>query len=231
MPSEIEPRDDEKAAKSRPAATVVLARESSSSSCGLDVLMLKRSSVGAFAGLWVFPGGRVDDTDFGDSELECAASAAVREAREEVGVEVARHSLVTWSHWTPPLMAPVRFTTWFFVAPWAGDDVRIDEHEIVDHQWLAPDAVLAAGLPMAPPTIVTLHELAECAHPSRVWSGRSEPPAYVTRPAQSTDGTAVLLWNGDAGYESGDADAPGARHRLLMLDGFGGQQWRYERRT
>jgi 8-oxo-dGTP pyrophosphatase MutT (NUDIX family) len=230
VPSAIEPRDDGKAARSRPAATVVLARESSTSSCGLDVLMLKRSSVGAFAGLWVFPGGRVDDTDTGSTEVECAASAAVREAREEVGVEVSRDSLVTWSHWTPPLVAPVRFTTWFFVAPWSGDDIRIDEHEIVDHQWLAPDAALTAGLPMAPPTIVTLHELAECAHPDRVWSGRADPPAYVTRPAQTADGTAVLLWNGDAGYESGDADAPGARNRLVMLDGFGGQQWTYDRR-
>ncbi|MEN9804988.1 MAG: hypothetical protein RIS41_1835 [Actinomycetota bacterium] len=225
----IEPRDDGKAAKSRPAATVVLARESTTSSCGLDVLMLKRSEVGAFAGMWVFPGGRVDESDAGSSELECAASAAVREAHEEVGVQVARDRLVTWSHWTPPLMAPVRFTTWFFVAPWAGDDIRIDQHEIVDHQWMAPDVALAAGLPMAPPTIVTLHELAECEHPSRVWGGRADPPAYVTRPAQLADGTAVLLWNGDAGYESGDADALGSRNRLVMLDGFGGQQWRYER--
>lgn len=212
---------------SRPAATVVVARPSDESPCGLEILLLRRSEVGAFAGMWVFPGGRVDDTDAGSTELECAASAAVREAHEEVGVRVERDSLVTWSHWTPPLMAPVRFTTWFFLAPWSGDEVRIDEHEIVDHRWLAPEAALAAGLPMAPPTIVTLHELAECDRP--VWSGRVEPPAYVTRPAQTADGTAVLLWNGDAGYDSGDADAPGARNRLVMLDGFGGQQWRYER--
>lgn len=225
----IEPRDDGRAAKSRPAATVILARESSSSSCGLDVLMLKRSSVGAFADMWVFPGGRVDDADAGSTELECAASAAVREAHEEVGVRVIRESLVTWSHWTPPLMAPVRFTTWFFVAPWAGDDIRIDEHEIVDHCWLAPDTALTAGLAMAPPTIVTLHELAECGEPSRVWAGRAEPPAYLTRPAQMADGTSVLLWNGDAGYDSGNADLHGPRNRLVMLDGFGGQQWRYDR--
>lgn len=180
--------------------------------------------------MWVFPGGRVDDTDAGHDELSCAASAAVREAREEVGVQVARERLVTWSHWTPPLMAPVRFTTWFFVAPWAGDEVRIDRHEIVDHQWMAPEAALSAGLPMAPPTIVTLHELAEQSDPSHVWRGRVEPPAYVTRPSKTADGTTVLLWNGDAGYESGDADVPGPRNRLVMPAGFDGQQWRYERR-
>jgi len=74
-----------------------------------------------------------------------------------------------------------------------------------------------------------LHELAECGEPSRVWAGRAEPPAYVTRPAQTADGTSVLLWNGDAGYDSGNADLHGPRNRLVMLDGFGGQQWRYDR--
>ena len=29
----------------------------------------------------------------------------------------------------------------------------------------------------------------------------------------------VAMWGGDAGYESGDADVPGARHRLLMKSG------------
>jgi hypothetical protein len=32
------------------------------------------------------------------------------------------------------------------------------------------------------------------------------------------------MWEGDAGYASGDADAPGARHRLLIGPGA----WRLE---
>jgi hypothetical protein len=35
----------------------------------------------------------------------------------------------------------------------------------------------------------------------------------------------VALYHGDAGYESGDADLEGARHRLWMVEGG----WRYER--
>jgi hypothetical protein len=38
-----------------------------------------------------------------------------------------------------------------------------------------------------------------------------------------------MMWNGDAGYESGDADADGPRNRLVMLNGFGGTDWIYVR--
>jgi hypothetical protein len=34
-----------------------------------------------------------------------------------------------------------------------------------------------------------------------------------------------MLYPGDAGYDSGDADAPGARHRIWAL----AHGWRYER--
>lgn len=214
----------------RPAATVVVSRPSPDSASGFEVLLLKRSDVGAFAGMWVFPGGRVDDADAGDDEHSRARAAAVREAAEEVQVTVAIERLVTWSHWTPPESAPARFTTWFFVAVLDEPvEVLIDDHEIVDHRWLAPDAALAAGLAMAPPTIVTLHELHEAGSVDAVLAGRADPPAYVTRPAMRADGVPVLLWNGDAGYESSDADLPGARNRLVMHDGFGGESWSYER--
>lgn len=214
---------------SRPAATVVVARPSDESPCGLEILLLRRSEVGAFAGMWVFPGGRVDEADRGDDDRRRAARAAVREAEEEVGLRLRPDSLVTWSHWTPPESAPVRFTTWFFIAPWDGSEVRVDGREIVEHRWLTPDAALAAGLPMAPPTIVTLHEIHEAGRPEAVWAGPVAPPAYVTRPSRRADGTAVLLWHGDAGYESGDADAPGSRNRLVMPDGLAGPRWTYER--
>jgi hypothetical protein len=40
-----------------------------------------------------------------------------------------------------------------------------------------------------------------------------------------TDEGIVVLWHGDAGYGDGDANRPGARHRLWMVD----TGWRYER--
>jgi hypothetical protein len=65
---------------------------------------------------------------------------------------------------------------------------------------------------MAPPTILTLRELAGFATIESI--ARVDVPRYVTRPAKAADGRAVLLWHGDSGYESGDANLPGPRHRL-----------------
>ena len=42
-----------------PAATVILVHDQD----GLEVLMLRRTSAVAFGGMWVFPGGHVEDAD------------------------------------------------------------------------------------------------------------------------------------------------------------------------
>lgn len=74
----------------RPAATVMLLRDADtgSESGGLEVFMLRRTNNAAFAGgMYVFPGGRVDDADGeGDAAF---AMAAVRECFEEAGVLLA----------------------------------------------------------------------------------------------------------------------------------------------
>jgi len=207
-----------------PAATVVVVREGAS---GPEVLLLKRSSVGVFADMWVFPGGRVDDADRGDDELGRARSAAVREAEEEVGLALDPTQLVPFSHWTPPAVLPKRYTTWFFVAPWGGDEVEVDGHEIVGHEWMPAAVALEAARPLAPPTYVTLHRLAEYPSIAELAANPPEVERFVTRP--SSDGTVpVMLWEGDAGYESADASVEGARHRMRM--GPGGDL-SYERRA
>lgn len=201
---------------SRPAATVIVTRPAPEG--GLEVLLLERSrEVRAFAGMWVFPGGRVDDADEGADELARARAAAVREAREEVGVVVDPASLITLSHWTPPAIAPKRFTTWFFVAPWAGDEVRVDESEIVAARWFRPDEALTANLPLAPPTHVTLATLAmvETMVDLEALIERRGIERFVTVPAQ-LEGELVLLWEPDAGYASADPTVPGPRHRMRI---------------
>ncbi len=205
-------------APARPAATVIVARESSGE---FEILFLKRSEIGAFAGMWVFPGGRVDDLDEGHDEVARAAAAAVREAFEEVAVTVQPDSLIVLSHWTPPAIAPKRYTTWFFVAPWVGDDVQIDNHEIVDARWIRPADAIADGLPMAPPTHVTLVTLAQAGsfRGLRELIDQRGIERFVTVPAQH-DGNVVLLWESDAGYDSADASAAGPRHRMLMRNGL-----------
>lgn len=202
----------------RPAATVIVAREHGDQ---FEVLFLKRSDVGAFANMWVFPGGRVDDDDSGHDEVSRAVSAAVREAHEEVALRLDRDSLVTLSHWTPPAIAPKRYTTWFFVAPWSGDDVTIDNHEIVESLWISPTDAIAQALPMAPPTHVTLITLAEAGSFEGLnrLVARRGIERFVTVPAQH-EGALVLLWETDAGYDSGDASLPGPRHRMSMHNGL-----------
>jgi len=104
-----------------PAATVVLLRDGSA---GLEVLLARRSSKLAFhGGAWVFPGGRIDPGDYGDAPDDlprAARRAAVREAKEEAGVDVDAEALVHLSNWTTPEGSPKRFATWFFVGPVAG---------------------------------------------------------------------------------------------------------------
>lgn len=222
-----------------PAATVVLLRDvvDGNDAGGVDVLMLRKNRGQAFGGMWVFPGGRVEDADGDverDGEATVARNAAVREAAEETGVVLDAAALVPFAHWYPPDDAPRRFSTWFFVAalPPGAADVVVDGGEIGDHVWTRPADALArhaAGeVRLVPPTWVTLHGLSDVASASaaveRARAG--EVAYYATRMAPSGDDLCAL-WEPDAGYESGDLDHPGPRHRLLMTSGA----WTYEHMT
>jgi len=203
-----------------PAATVTLLRDTPE---GPETLMLRKNSRVAFGGMWVFPGGRVDDEDGspGDEMLERARCAAVREAEEESSVRLVASDLVWFSHWTPPEVEIRRFSTWFFAARAPNTDVEIDDGEITDSQWVRPSDALTQQrdrkIELAPPTFVTLHTLANYPTVAAALEGlgADEPRRYVTRIAGSEEGM-VVMWAGDAGYEQADASIPGLRHRLLM---------------
>lgn len=69
----------------KPAATVMLLRDTAE---GIEVFMLRRTTTAAFAsGMYVFPGGKVDDAD-GDGDPGYVI-AAIRECFEEAGVLLA----------------------------------------------------------------------------------------------------------------------------------------------
>ena len=212
------------------AATVVLVRDGAG---GLETLLLRRNSKIAFGGMWVFPGGRIDDADRHPSpgdELAAARRAAVREAGEEAGLRIGEDTLVPLSHWTPPALAPKRFLTWFFLAPATTDAVTIDRGEIHEHVWLRPADALARRdaleIELAPPTWVTLEWLA--AHrdvaAGVAAAAARDPERFVTRIASAADGP-VALWEGDVAYAAEEIDVVGPRHRLYMR----GTGWVYER--
>lgn len=213
-----------------PAATVVLVRERDGV---LETLMLRKNSKIAFGGMWVFPGGRIDDADReGAPDIETAAKrAAVREAAEEAGLVVDEGSLAWISHWLPPALTPKRFATYFFVAPAPAGVVTIDGGEIHDEAWMRPADALtrrdALEIELAPPTWVTLHDLAtfDTIDALMTDAHARKPVFYETHMGKGEAGM-FALWEGDAGYDSGDADAPGPRHRLLMKRDGG---WTLER--
>lgn len=211
-----------------PAATVVLVRDGEGS---LETLVLRRNSRIAFGGMWVFPGGRVDDEDrTGGDDLESARTAAVRESLEEAGLVLDPTDLVPFSHWTPPPITPKRYATWFFIARAPTTAVSIDGVEIHEHAWMGPAEALekrAAGeIELAPPTFVTLFELARCGDgEAALRLARTREPEHFATVIGRAEGGVVAMWHGDAGYDDAAPDRPGARHRLSMLD----SGWSYER--
>jgi 8-oxo-dGTP pyrophosphatase MutT (NUDIX family) len=230
---------DEEAAAAIPAATVVLLRDAPD---GLETLMLRRNSRLAFAGgAWVFPGGRIDPGDYpvDTSEAEAddqaallaARNAAVREAREEADLVVEATSLVWFSHWTPADRVPIRFATWFFMAPAPEGAVTVDDGEIHEHRWIRPGEAIRrrdlGEIEIIPPTWVTLYTLAglPTVDAALEWARARDPQYYLSHLAPLPEGGMAVLWAGDAAYDDGELAKPGPRHRLLMLE----EGWRLDR--
>ena len=213
-----------------PAATVVIMRDSES---GIELLMLRKNSKVAFGGMWVFPGGKIDETDKvinsdgSLDELATATSAAARETFEEAAISVSQENLFWFSHWVPPAITPKRFSTYFFATKLLdGDEVTIDDSEIIEHGWFRPHEAInlrdAGEIELAPPTWVTLNHLISFTNVEDALNALDvkDPIFYETHIAQSVKGP-VAMWFGDAGYENTDPDMPGERHRLTMsTDGY-----------
>ena len=208
-----------------PAATVVVLRDGPT---GPETLMLRKNSRIAFGGMWVFPGGKVDEDDRigADDDVTAAANAAVREAAEEARLRVEHDEMVLFAHWIPPAIAPKRYATWFFAAPVEDDDVIIDDGEIVDMEWTTPDAAIArhheGEIEIVPPTWVTLETLSGHDDVDSLLDFLRRRPArhHATKVTRGGEHP-VVMWEGDAGYDDGDPLATGPRHRLTMRpDGY-----------
>lgn len=213
------------------AATVVLLRDGER---GVEVLLAERPHRGSFADAWVFPGGAVDEADAagGTRDDESAARrAAVRETREEVGLEVDADELVAFSHWTPPPGSPKRLRTWFFAARVPDGEITLAPDEVVRAEWFRPIDVLErhalGGMTLWPPTWVTVHGLTRAASVDEALAelGSGDVRPYISR---YTDDRTAVLWQEDEAFDT-DAERPdahavpdegpdahGTRHRLVM---------------
>jgi 8-oxo-dGTP pyrophosphatase MutT (NUDIX family) len=151
----------------RPAASVVLLRRGGKhAQRALEVLLLRRSEEAKFMpGVWVFPGGSLDEAD-GADEAGLRA-CAVRELAEEAGIELpADEELVLFTRWITPEIVVTRFDAWFFLAlaP-AHAPPRPDGVETTEARWFQPAAALeaqeAGELVLSFPTRTQLRWLSE----------------------------------------------------------------------
>jgi 8-oxo-dGTP pyrophosphatase MutT (NUDIX family) len=148
------------------ASIVLLRRGGKHAERELEVLLLKRSEEARFMpGVWVFPGGSLDEAD--GAEEAGLRACAVRELSEEAGIELpAGEELVLFTRWITPEVVATRFDAWFFfaLAP-AHTPPRPDGVETIEARWFRPEEAIAeqeAGeLVLSFPTRTQLGWLAE----------------------------------------------------------------------
>ena len=209
------------------SATVMVLRDGPQ---GLEVLMVRRhGDSGVLGGVHVFPGGKLDATDgetairgeprpsswypetLGEPTLSPAVArglftAAVRESREECGLDLPVDTLWPWSRWITPRQPSVsrkRFDTRFFVAPAPlGQEAVHDDFEATEVVWVAPRDGLrrywAGAIDLAPPQIMSLVQLArvrDVAH--AMAAARRRPPVLVEPHPFDDGGERVICYPGD----------------------------------
>ncbi len=177
---------DAVAVQIKPAATVVLLRDGAD---GLEVWLQRRASTLAFAaGMYAFPGGAVDATDYdmlmpddtvlhhakvwGDRDSTTSSAhiaAAVRETYEESGVQLDPSTLAPWSRWVTPIGQSRRFDARFYLARCPKDqEPQPLTGEVAAGEWFvlqrSVEAHASGALPMWPPTISTLLQLVPFDH-------------------------------------------------------------------
>jgi 8-oxo-dGTP pyrophosphatase MutT (NUDIX family) len=201
----------------RPASTVVVLREPSASlnaSGPFEILMVRRNDKVAFmAGSYVFPGGRVDDTDrplpsepcrpaifsdLSDADEAAYRTAAVRELYEEANVSIGVDDLIPFAHWVTPEIEARRYDTRFFVARMPpGQSPKHDDSETTALEWLSPSAAIARferrELLLPPPTFTTIRQLAQRTSIEDVLVWAKSKPIVRVMPGFFKDGDVATL--------------------------------------
>jgi 8-oxo-dGTP pyrophosphatase MutT (NUDIX family) len=198
----------------RQAATVIVLRGGPES---LEVLLVRRTPKARFmGGVWVFPGGAVDDGDIpegsepGEDDAMGATAlraAAARELREEAGIELEdTDELVEFSRWITPAAVRTRFDTHFFLTPLPdGQEPQVDGEECVEHRWFRPQGALEARgsgeIVLVFPTIKHLEQLCQFASTDDLLAHARSRKVRPVEPLVLLEGeVARVLLPGDPGY-------------------------------
>jgi 8-oxo-dGTP pyrophosphatase MutT (NUDIX family) len=193
----------------RKAATVILLRGGGEA---LEVLLVQRTAKAHFmGGVWVFPGGAVDEDDTRDEDrgdpARALRRAAARELREEAGIVLSDgDELVEFSRWITPAEVRRRFDTHFFLAPLPpGQQPRVDGEECVAYRWFTPSAALAAHgadeIVLVFPTIKHLEQLGRFRSADALLTEAGGRDVEPVQPRVVVEGkTARVLLPGDPDY-------------------------------
>jgi 8-oxo-dGTP pyrophosphatase MutT (NUDIX family) len=185
----------------REAATVIVLRGGEAT---LEVLLVKRTEQARFmGGVWVFPGGAVDDQD-GEHPHRAAAA---RELEEEAGIVLPDPAeLVEYSRWITPAEVTIRFDTRFFLAELPdGQEPEIDGEECIDQGWFTPRGALEAferkEIALVFPTIKHLEQIGAFSSVAELLSYSRGREVLPVQPKVWFDGeVARVLLPGEPGY-------------------------------
>jgi 8-oxo-dGTP pyrophosphatase MutT (NUDIX family) len=189
----------------RQAATVIVLRGGAQT---LEVLLVKRTEKARFmGGVWVFPGGAVDESDPSSRGESAHRAAAARELSEEAGITLADPgALIEFSRWITPAEVSIRFDTRFFLAELPeGQEPHVDGEECVDQGWFTPQGALDAHareeILLVFPTIKHLEQLAafSCADALLEYARGREVQPIQPRVVVEGEVARVLL-PGEPGY-------------------------------
>jgi 8-oxo-dGTP diphosphatase len=112
------------------------------------VLLQRRAPGRAMAGLWEFPGGKVD-------EGELPEAALVRELREELGIEVEPADVAPACFASAPLGERHMILLLYLCRRWRGQPRPLDASAL---RWEKPQGMRALAMPPADAPLVDLLE-------------------------------------------------------------------------
>lgn len=184
---------------------------------------------------------RGDDGDWVDLDEEGPRAGRLKAAREQLsrhegdfGATIVAENLTIdvsglrlFAHWITPEREKKRFDTRFFLA-------RAPERQSARHcevessagEWITPSAALARyrarEIELVPPTIASLESLASHDSVEAALAAFSNADIPAIFPKIVLGDQVVILYPGDADYESGDAKPPAGRtvNRLEFRDGL-----------
>jgi 8-oxo-dGTP diphosphatase len=112
------------------------------------VLLQQRAPGRAMAGLWEFPGGKVEDGELPERAL-------VRELREELGIDIAPADLAPACFASAPNGSCHMILLLYLCRRWTGEPRPLDASAL---RWEAPAAMRALAMPAADAPLIDLLE-------------------------------------------------------------------------